>query len=233
MFSDAKVKEMRKAAAAAPPPPTLSRQAELVKIDVGDGHAPQPKPRWLGAMCWLRAHFLNTALVVRGDSGPAYFKFMYATQSPLFACFASLQRQDQFLGAEVITGMNWEEVAANTHEFEFLVGFDAIVPWDSLPRVDEDRMRVITGLFYTGGNALVSDSPSVPLAAYLDTLPPLKEGADALGRAQTGKLRQDERRGFVEEHPFLEHFLTHDAQPTKRDGARWARVLCPTRRRRR
>jgi hypothetical protein len=143
---------------------------------------------------------------------------MYATQSPLFASFASLPRQDQFLGAEVITGSNWEEVAASTHEFEFRVGVDAIVPWDSLPRVDEDRMRVITGLFCTGGNALVSDSPSVSLAAYLDTLPPLKEGADALGRAQTGKLRQDERRGFVEEHPFLEHFLTHDAQPTKREG---------------
>ena len=63
------------------------------------------------AVCRLRDHFSDTALAIPTGGGYVFFKFLYATQSPLSAYFALLEEQEQPADTSVITGANWEQVA--------------------------------------------------------------------------------------------------------------------------
>jgi hypothetical protein len=208
MFSDAKVQQLRAKASLAPPVPPLFQQQQLQQLVVEEDKTPQPKPPWLVAMCRLRDHFADAALVIPSGSGQVFFKFLYATQSPLSAYFAPLEEQPQAVDADVITGANWEQVAMRSHEYQFRIDFGRSIPWDSLPFVPEDQLGVLTGVWCQGGNVAFCDAAAVPFGAFLERLPPLKEQRSRAGPAKPNPGRAGYQVGLETAYPFLQHFLS-------------------------
>ena len=91
------------------------------------------------AVCRLRDHFSDTALAIPTGGGYVFFKFLYATQSPLSAYFALLEEQEQPAATSVITGANWEQVAMSSHEHLFRIDFGRPIVWYELPPAPEGQ----------------------------------------------------------------------------------------------
>jgi hypothetical protein len=207
MFSAAKVQQLRAKAKVAPPPLPLLEQQQLEQAVVEEDKPPQPKPPWLVAVCRLRDHCSDIALAIPSSGGYVFFKFLYATQSPLSAYFALLEEQRQPADTVVITGDNWEQVAMSSHEHQFRIDFGRPTVWDELPPAPEAQLRVLTGLWHQGGNVLVSDAATIPFKDFLSGLPPLKEQKSRVAPARhTGRVGNP--GDLVTTHPFLEHFLS-------------------------
>ena len=226
MFSEAKVQQLRAKAKDAPPPLPLLEQQQLQQVVVEEDKPPQPKPPWLMAVCRLRDHFSDTALAIPTGGGHVFFKFLYATQSPLSAYFALLEDQQQPADTRVITGTNWEQVAMSSHEHQFRIEFGRPIVWDELPPAPEDQLRVLTGLWHQGGNVVLSDAATVPLKDFLSRLPPLKEQRSHTAPAKH-TVRASSSEAFVTKHPFLEHFLTETAGKAASSSSRGARPVDP------
>ena len=138
---------------------------------VEEDSSPQPKPPWLTAVCRLRDHCSDTALAIPTGGGYVFFKFLYATRSPLFAYFGLLEEQEQPVDTSVITGANWEQVAMSSHEQFFRIEFGRPIVWNELPPAPEGQLRVLTCLRRQGGNVVFSDAATVPLKDFLCRLP--------------------------------------------------------------
>ena len=209
MFSETEVERMRAKAAVAPSPMSAAEQQQLSQLVVEDNERPQPKPSWLIAICRLRDHFADTALAIPTESGLAFFKFIYATQSPLSAYFAPLEELTHVDYAGPITGANWEQIAMSCHGHQFTIDFSRLVPWDGLPDFPVDQLEVLLGLWYKGGHELFADATTVPFEMFLRTLPPLKEPRSRPDLAkQPHRVPAALQQGIEAEYPFLQHFLS-------------------------
>ena len=226
MFSEAAVQQMRAKAKVAPPPLPLLEQHQLQQVVVEEDNPPQPKPPWLTAVCRLRDHFSDTALAIPTGGGYVFFKFLYATQSPLSAYFALLEEQEQPADTSVITGANWEQVAMSSHEHLFTIDFGRPIVWDELPPAPEGQLRVLTGLWHQGGNVVFSDAATVPLKDFLSRLPSLKEQRPRAAPAKhPGRVGNPEVLATT--HPFLEHFLSETTRKAASSSTPGAKPVDP------
>ena len=108
-FTQSQVQGMRAAANTAP---NAAAQAVLRQHPVWADRKWRRHPFWLRTVCQDRDSFMNTALVFKlPNSELRYFKFLYATQNPYFACFSTMFKEEAY--SPVSDSLSCEQHYAN------------------------------------------------------------------------------------------------------------------------
>ena len=205
-FNDRAVEVMRKAAAVAPPVPSMAMQSILLQDHGAPGRDTGDRREWLSAICWQRQHFHGTALVFTEGEEKTYFKFLYATQSPLFLCCSVLEVEDFFLEPVVVTAKNWQDVALESFQHRFAADYSNVTAWHDLPAVPSYDIEVLPDLQYMGGTSVTSDSDLAPLPTFLARLPPRPAVAKSSGQHKPN-VKKATREEALAQHPWLGGYM--------------------------
>ena len=217
-FTEQAVSALRQSAVKAPPLPNPTTVSAMAAVSLYDRKVPAEKPAWLPPLCWHRDFFQRCALLFDGPDGTECFKFLYASQSPFFACFSKLRPMDFFLPIEHVTGKNWVAMSSAHREFRFHTDFMESCPWHELPQVPLESVKVLTDLEHAGGDVVVSSSSLLPLQDVLSWLPAVNKPKQSQGKQATpSKVLASP--ALLEEHPFLKGFLAQHAEDSPSDHA--------------
>jgi len=211
-FKNKTVTRLREMARVAPPPPTAEVQEAMRNIPVYQDKVLLQRPSWLSPMCWHRAFFQRCALQLDTGEGKAWFRFLYATQSPLFAVFCEMQEEDHYLDMVQLDGSNWDSVGAQHYDYRFAMDFKAVRPWHELPQVAEDAIHVLMDMHFLPGNSLASASEPVPLKVVLSWLPAPSPSTPR--EQQPSKLSPAAQAEILANHPFLRRFVETQSDPS-------------------
>jgi hypothetical protein len=217
-FTDKAVSALRQAAVIAPPLPNPTTVSAMAAVPLYGRKVAAERPAWLPPLCWHRDFFQNCAFLFEGPNGTEWFKFLYASQSPLFACFSKLTPMEFFLPVERVTGKNWVALSMAHREFRFHTNFMESCPWHELPPVPLECVKVLMGLEHAGGDAVVSSSSLLPLPDVMSWLPAAKEPKQSEGQQATPS-KVVAAPALLEEHPFLKGFLALHAKDSCSDQA--------------
>lgn len=203
-FTDKQVSLLREASRVAPSPPNPQAAAALQQHVIVEPELPA-RPEWLGPVCWNRSFFHNCAFAFDVGEQRVWYKFVYATQSPLFACFSKLELEDHHMPMVTLTGSNWNEVGAGHFDHRFVADLNQATPWHDLPAVPMEAIQVLTHLQHLGGVSVVSVAELAPLSRMLAIFPP--PAATARAASAEAKVSPNEAKGLLEKHPFLQGIL--------------------------
>ena len=172
LFKLAHVAELRQVATHAPLP--LTHQAMKDLEDVAIFKAPKcARPRWLSDLCWRRHMFNHTALVVIGEEGsPSFWKFLYAKQSPLTACFSPMERCATQLPAQALSSSGAAESALFDY-WDYSFRYDPCVTVEAHDIVcsAECHLEVLWGLVDRGHCACLADGPTISFNYFIKDAP--------------------------------------------------------------
>ena len=90
-LTNPQVKTLRAQARATPHPPDDGFKRLLGSFGTVVEELETPRPVWLRPCCWNRASFSNVALRLSGVAGNRFLRFLFATQSPMYACFCEME----------------------------------------------------------------------------------------------------------------------------------------------
>ena len=219
-FTSKHVKRLREAARVAHPLPS-HEDLQALRACLVEEEEPRARPDWVSTVCWNRAFFHNTAFAFVLGERREWYTFLYATQSPLFACFSRLEPEEHFVPMVALTGSNWNAVGASSFDHRFTVDFQQTTPWHELPDVPVDAIEVLTHLQYLGGHSVASPSEWEPLGPLLAKMPP-KPASTRGARVERSPV-PDGAEELLKAHPFLRGILGKQAEesstPTKAGSA--------------
>ena len=130
-----------------------------------------PRPVWLRSCCWNRASFSNVALRFPGVAGNRFFRFLFATQSPMYACFFEMGEAEYYLPTGSASLSEWVERAVDEWSRHFSMESEAHVHWYDLPQAEVEDIHVLPDVHMLPAGQLVSDSDFVPLGVFLSWPP--------------------------------------------------------------
>ena len=211
-LQDRSVKKLRELARVAPPPPSAAVQQAMRNIPIYQGQTLPQRPAWLSPVCWHRAFFQNCALRFATREGNIWVKFLYATQSPIFAAFCVMQEEEHYVEMVQLSASNWDAVGAQHYQHRFTMDFGAIRPWHELPLVAEDAIHVVKDVHYLSGTSWASVSELVPLPEVLSWLPEPSQPQQR--EKQSPKVPPQAEAEILAKHPFLKAFVESQEPPS-------------------
>ena len=211
-LKDKTVAKLREMARLAPPPFPAEVQQAMHSIPVYQDKVLLQRPSWLSPMCWHRAFFRRCALQLETSEGKVWYRFLYATQSPLLAAFCELQEQEHYTELARLDVSNWDEVGAQQYDHRFTMDFQAVRLWHELPQVSEDATHVLMDLQHLSGDSLASASEPVPLTDVLSWLP--APSPPKPREQQPPKMSSAEEAELLAKHPFLKCFVQAQSDPS-------------------
>jgi hypothetical protein len=172
-WPESRAAALRMNAMEAPSPPHAVVQTALER-ESGRWVEPQAsRPPWLATMCHNRAVWADAAVMV-ADSGELY-KFVYATQSPLFAVFARMEEvgpeDNEVLPSATATVARWQDWAKEQWRHTYQVELTSFVAAHQLGCNDSAGLLVVPGLRFTKAAQLVTDEEAIPWHAFHLNLP--------------------------------------------------------------
>lgn len=211
MFTDKIVTTLRKNAQVAPDLPSAELTEALRRIEIVEDKAPARRHEWLSQVCWHRAFFQGKALVVQGDEGQRqYFKILYATQKPLFACFSLLEEVEQDVPLVRVTKAVWDELGRTHFCRKFKANFLNTCPSYTFPEAPLSSISVLMDLHYSEGHHLVSDADLLPLEEVLSWLPKVERKVRTPQASTVGSNASNDS-ALLAQHPYLKGVFAQQA----------------------
>lgn len=228
-LTDKRVSTLRKRAQHAPDLPSADMVQALQGIRVYEDKGPTERPDWLGVVCWNRAFFHQAALAIRSAGGQLqYYKFLFATQKPLFVCFSLLELIEVDVPVAPMTRSRWAEYGKRIFRFTFEADFTSAVAWYDLPPASLDSMSLLTNLCYSGASQVSSDAEPMPFPTVLSWLPKAAR-KERVSQPNPKETASRDNSTLLAEHPYLKSFLaaqvgegssqSSDATPANTDPA--------------
>ena len=218
-FSKGTLRDCRAQASKAPVPDPLE-QSRLSECPIYVEPSCE-KPEWLAPVCLHRTDFQDTALLFDLDEGVIVFKFLYAMQSPHFACFSPLEWIEPSMETcSVMNASVWESQVQTTWAQRFRVDFMNCVSADTLPIAHLDDLYVLPQLIYLGGNVLASDMDPIPWSAFYQSLSTMQV-ATSEAKSRTQNVASSVPSTLLQQHPWLEGYMdsASSAKRTHRNAA--------------
>jgi hypothetical protein len=206
-FADKEVKNRRARARAAPPPPDDDFKRRLGSFDVAEEQVETPRPAWLTPCCWNRALFANVVLRFSGVAGNRFYRFLFATQSPLYACFCEIKEAEYHVPTGSASLADWASGAVDDWSHHFSMDFEALTHWYELPQAHIEGIHVLPDVHLLGGGQLVSGADYVPLGVFLTWLPPAKQAQTRTPKADTLSTES----GLLAKYPWMTKFVQEGA----------------------
>ena len=213
-FTHRMVGELRAAAAKAPLAPSRDVQTEMRALAIYEGDDPPARPAWLSPLCWHRAHMAGCALAVATAEGKSFYLFLYATQSPLFACFSRLHVEELLMEPQEMNLEVWDRLAVQHWAWSFTVDYQATTTWDVLSHVGPGQLEVLPGLVHLGNSEVVSDAELMPWGELLGSMPSKAPAGSSGERTAAPKDESMVSSALLQQHPWLAAY----AQASGDDG---------------
>ena len=206
-FTDKHVSTLRKRAQHAPELPSASMVQALQSVRVHEDRGPPERPDWLGVVCWNRAFFHQAALAIRSAEGQVqYYKFLFATQKHLFACFSLLEQIEVDVPVAPMTRSRWAEYGKRFFRFTFEADFANATAWYDLPPAPLESMSLLMNLCYSGASQVASDAEPIPFRTVLSWLPRAAR-KERVSQPNSGETASRDNSILLAEHPYLKNFL--------------------------
>lgn len=195
-FSTKKVDALRAAADQPCGRPTESCQSMLEAMQVHCGPERSGPPPWLALICRHRHVFQKSILKFISGEHCRLVLFVYATQSPMFACFCELEEIE--VPGPQQTPASWEQATLETWEHNFCL------QWDILSYSDDEfyqasfDIKVLLGIVHVGGGRVCADSAWQALG----------EVERLIGNTTSGALEPDKSEkpaATPESEPWAQH----------------------------
>jgi hypothetical protein len=177
-------------------PPSKEYQTILEQMLV-QSHGDRPRhPEWLSVVCWHRTVFASSILKFRFAEGLRFCQFVFATQSPLLACFCLLEPSE--VVHRLVPPATWEADSLNAWEHIFALQWGSFMYSDEQNFQGECDIEVLLDVVNLPGGICASDALWLPFARLRELL-----GAE---KPLAGGDRQPaEERGTTNEDPCLKH----------------------------
>ena len=207
-LKDQQVKILRGKAMGSPPPPDDAFKRQLGSFDIAGGQVDPPRPVWLPPFCWNRSLLSSVALRFAGVTGKRFYRFLYATQNPLYACFCEMEEAENYVATGPASLGKWAEGAVDDWSHHFNMDFEALRHWDELPQANVEDIHVLPDLHLLPGNQVVSGADYVPLQIFLSWLPPIRQGQAKAPKAEDTPTVEP---GLLAKYPWMTRFVQEEA----------------------
>ena len=207
-LTNPQVKTLRAQARATPHPPDDGFKRLLGSFGTVVEEHETPRPVWLRPCCWNRASFSNVALRFSGVAGNRFFRFLFATQSPMYACFCEMEEAEYYLPTGSASLSEWVERAVDEWSHHFSMEFEALVHWYDLPQAQVEDIHVLPDVHMLPGGQLVSDSDFVSLGVFLSWLPPVKQARAGAPKAEDTPKPDT---GLLAQYPWMTKYIQEGA----------------------
>ena len=193
-----------------PPPLTALTALQSVPLFAAARHS---QPEWVRFAAWNRQWCASAIFKIEEPSGPRCWKFVFAKQSPIFACVVlvvPVAAPGALLGEVPL-----HEVADSAWEYAFREGWSRFAFSDDGVWKPEWPCSILPGVCYASGRMLVGDGPWLPLREAMSLFPKLPEGEVA---GQTGSEDNDQEAATFDGDVF-------NRNPWRADDLKWGGAM--------
>ena len=215
-FPAARVAELRALAMAPVVEPPQHVRDGLEALDVGEPTRPDRKPQWLGLVCRNRDFFTPTCVRIGQPDACEYWKFVYATKSPLMACFCKLNAViDEATGAW--GPPDYFATSLSHWEHRFQLDTASWVYTDAWPYEADVLVAFLTDCVHLREGVVASDADWLGLDAVRAILPDADAGD---GETANADAVAKDKPAWVDHGWLLDFFPTGDCGGAVSQGDR-------------
>jgi hypothetical protein len=177
-FTANRVDSLRAQSLRAPEPPSPEMQASLATFTVGGRQGPAAeRPAWLSQVCRNRVFFADSIFRWTGKGWAKHLKFVYATQTPLNACFCDAVLAPTTFDDAPLNAHTWEAQSMAWSRHTFDVQWMSYVFSEDLAFHGDTTLHVLFDVASVGGSSLASDAEWVAWEDASRLLPPSEKDA--------------------------------------------------------
>ena len=215
-FPAARVAELRALAMTPVVEPPQHVRDGLEALDVGEPTRPDRKPQWLGLVCRNRDFFTPTCVRIGQPDACEYWKFVYATKSPLMACFCKLNAViDEATGAW--GPPDYFATSLSHWEHRFQLDTASWMYTDAWPYEADVLVAFLTDCVHLREGVVASDADWLGLDAVRAILPDADAGD---GETANADAVAKDKPAWVDHGWLLDFFPTGDCGGAVSQGDR-------------
>ena len=215
------LEKRRKLARQAPAIISQELQKAIASVEESEPVARETKPTWLGTLCRNRDLLNNCALIFLTETEDLFFKFVFATQSPIAAYFSPMEPQVWYLPTMSWEPRTFEEMCSTWLSQIHKVDYMQTISWSDLPKVPESDMFVLQHLRHLTADTLQTFAEPVPLDVFLRWLPVQKarEPTSSSSAEPASRKRAAGVDAVLKQHPGLKHLMELPLHSEKAEGS--------------